>query len=172
MQLEDSIALIHHSIPGERNVWADLGCGDGLFTNALSHLLPEKSLIYAVDKNKTALRNVSVKAGIQLEKTTADFLHDEFPFKSISGILMANSFHYVKHKNVFIEKCFALFNGDAYFIIVEYDNNRTNLWVPYPISFSELKNFFLPYQYIADKLHEMPSRYRGKMYAAVIHKTA
>jgi ubiquinone/menaquinone biosynthesis C-methylase UbiE len=172
MQLEDSIALIHNSIPAERNTWADLGCGDGLFTIALSHLLPEKSLIYAVDKNKTALRNVSVKAGIQLEKVAVDFAHDELPFKSVSGILMANSFHYVKHKNVFIEKCFALFNGDAYFIIVEYDNSKANSWVPYPISFSELKNFFLPYQYITDKLHEMPSRYRGKMYAAVIHKTA
>jgi trans-aconitate methyltransferase len=172
MRLQDSIALIYHSIPAERNIWADLGCGDGLFTKALSQLLPDKSLIYAIDKNKTALENVSVKAGIWLEKVVADFVHDEFPFKSVSGILMANSFHYVKHKNAFVEKCFARFDSDAYFILVEYDNNKANPWVPYPVSFDTLKNFFASYNYTVEKLHEMPSRYRGKMYAALICKTA
>ncbi len=172
MQLEEAVQLIQHSIPVERNVWADLGCGDGLFTNALSQLLPEKSLLYAVDKNKNALKNVSVKAGMQLEKIVADFVHDEFPFKSVSGILMANSFHYVKDKNAFIEKCFTLSNDDTYFIIVEYDNNKSNPWVPYPINFNALKNFFASYNYVAEKLSEIPSHYRGKMYAALIHKAA
>src|SRR5947208_15714676 len=139
MQLEDAVLLIQHSIPTERNVWADLGCGDGLFTNALSTLLPEKSLLYAVDKNKNALRNVSIKPGIQLEKIIADFVHDEFSFRKVSGILMANSLHYVKDKNSFIEKCFTLFNGDAYFIIVEYDTSKANHWVPYPIDFDSLQ---------------------------------
>lgn len=171
MQLEAAVILIQHPIPSGRNIWADLGCGDGLFTNALSQLLPEKSLIYAVDKNKSALRNVSVKAGIQLEKIVADFVHHDFPFKTVSGILMANSFHYVKNKNAFIEKCFAFFNDDAYFIIVEYDNNNANPWVPYPVSFNDLRKFFAAYNYSVEKLHEMPSRYRDKMYAALIHKT-
>ncbi len=171
MQLEEAVLLIQHSIPSERNIWADLGCGDGLFTNALSQLLPEKSLIYAVDKNKSALKNVSVKAGIQLEKIATDFVYDQLTLKNISGILMANSLHYVKHKNIFIEKCFPLFYDSAYFIIVEYDNNNANPWVPYPVSFGDLKKFFSSYNYTTDKLHEMPSRFRGKMYAALIHKT-
>jgi ubiquinone/menaquinone biosynthesis C-methylase UbiE len=170
MQLEEALLLIQHSIPLHKNIWADLGCGDGLFTHALSHLLPEKSLIYAVDKNKTALKNVSVKPGIQLEKIVADFVHDELPFKTASGILMANSFHYVQHKNAFIEKCLAVFNNNAYFVIVEYDLNKANPWVPFPISFNDLKKFFSSYNFAVEKLHEMPSRYRGKMYAALIQQ--
>jgi ubiquinone/menaquinone biosynthesis C-methylase UbiE len=172
MQLKEALLLIQHSIPSEKNIWADLGCGDGLFTNALSHLLPEKSLIYAVDKNKSALRNVSVKPGIQLEKIVADFVYGELPFKSLSGILMANSFHYVQYKKIFIEKCLALFNSHAYFIMAEYDTNKANAWVPFPISFDDLKNFFSSYNLTVHKLHEMPSHYRGKMYAALIHTTA
>jgi hypothetical protein len=84
---------------------------------------------------------------------------------------MANSFHYVRHKNAFIEKCFSLFESDSYFVIVEYDNNKANPWVPYPIDFNSLEDFFFSYGYNVKKLHERPSRYRGKMYAALICKT-
>lgn len=81
MQLSEAVELIQHSIPQQKNVWADLGCGDGLFTNALSQLLADDSLIYAADKNKRALKNVEVRHNIILEKLVLDFVQDALPFK-------------------------------------------------------------------------------------------
>lgn len=170
MLLSQAISLIQHDVPKEKIVCADLGCGDGLFTNALSQLLPQESLIYAVDKSKRALKNVTVKEGIQLEKLALNFVEDNLPLKNLSAILMANSFHFIKDKNAFINKAFTWLNKDGYLIMVEYDIDRSSLWVPYPISYNNLKKFFANYNYTVEKLSETPSKYRGTIYSAVIQK--
>ena len=170
MQLSQAISLIQHPISKQKSSWADLGCGKGLFTNALSQLLKEGSLIYAVDKNKTALDHLTVKEEINLQKLTLDFVKDDLPFTDLSGVLMANAFHFVKDKNSFITKVFKCLDANRYLIIVEYDTNVANPWVPYPISFNELKSFFEPYNYSTEKLHQIPSRFRGSIYSAMIFK--
>jgi len=168
MLLSEAVLLLNHNISKEKSTWADIGCGDGLFTNALSQLLPAQSLIYAADKNKRSLNNVTVKEEIQLEKMVLNFVSEALPFTNLSGILMANAFHFVKDKHVFINKAFKCLQADGYFIIIEYNTDKSNLWVPYPISFNNLKNFFSAFDYNAEKLQEMPSRYHGKIYSAII----
>ena len=170
MLLSQAISLIQHDLSKDKAVWADLGCGDGLFTNAISQLLPQESLIYAVDKSKRALKNVIVKEGIQLEKLALNFVDDDLPLSNLSAILMANSFHFIKDKNAFIKKAFSWLNKDGYLIMVEYDTDRSSLWVPYPISFNNLKQFFANYNYAAEKLSETPSKYRGTIYSARVYK--
>lgn len=101
MQLNEAINLIQHPVTKEKTSYADLGCGDGLFTKALAQLLAPQSVIYAVDKSQTALNSFSVDANIQLQKINIDFVKDELPFKNLSGILMANSLHYVEVKMLF-----------------------------------------------------------------------
>jgi trans-aconitate methyltransferase len=170
MQLAQAVELIDHPAGQEENIWADLGCGDGLFTNALSQLLVDDSLIYAVDKNKTALNKVSVKDGIQLKKLELDFINNDLPLKYLSGILMANSFHFVRHKTGFIEKLLPCLNTSGYFLIVEYDTDAANTWVPYPVSFDSLKDFFAKFNYTTKKLHRIPSRYNGIIYSAIVSR--
>jgi trans-aconitate methyltransferase len=140
VQLNEAIHLIQHPITKEKAVYADLGCGNGLFTKALAQLLAPQSTIYAVDKNQPALNGFSVDSNIQLQKINIDFIKDEFPFKNLSGILMANSLHYVEDKNAFLLKAKASLAPGGYFIIVEYDTDKANHWVPYPISFSALQS--------------------------------
>lgn len=170
MQIQKALSLIQHTVSQHATTWSDLGCGNGLFTNALSQLLHEGSLIYAADKSRQALNAVVVKQGIQLEKLTLDFVNDELPFKDLSGILMANAFHFVKDKHAFISKLFNCLGKEGYFVIVEYDTNVGNTWVPYPISFNNLKIFFEAFNFATEKLNTVSSRYNGNMYSALIHK--
>lgn len=57
MELKDAVNLIgDNSIYQPANaVWADLGCGSGLFSYALANILPPGSTIYAVDKSNITL---------------------------------------------------------------------------------------------------------------------
>jgi len=58
----------------------------------------------------------------------------------------------------------------AYLLVVEYNTDTANRWVPYPVSFYNLKKFFETYSYVTEKLGLFPSRYQGNMYSAIIHK--
>lgn len=106
MDLKTAISLIQSSKikSNEPTNWADLGCGSGLFTKALSTLLEPGSKIAAVDKDASALKKVNVVSGIILEKLNADFVNEDLPLKNINGILMANALHFVKDKKIFMQK--------------------------------------------------------------------
>ena len=172
MQISHAIRLIDHHLKPGINTWADLGCGEGLFTKALSGFLPPDSLIYAVDTNKHALSKVSVKEGIALQVVELDFVKDTLPLNSISGILMTNSLHFVKDKQALIHKLTDYLCDDGYFLMVEYDTDTANHWVPYPVSFDSLKHLFAPFHYTASKLMQLPSRYHGMMYSAIVKKNS
>lgn len=169
MQLQEAVKLIYHLVKKKQTIYADLGCGDGLFTQALGQMLAPKSTLYAVDKDERALKHVSVTTGIELKKIALDFVNEPLPLKDLSGILMANSLHYVQDKYSFLLKTKAAMASDGYFIIVEYDNEKANRWVPYPIRFSELQNVFGKVGFTSvQKLQTYPSRYQGTMYSAII----
>ena len=55
---------------------------------------------------------------------------------------MANSLHYVKNKTDLLKKIKTCLNANGCFLIVEYDMEAANRWVPYPISFSSLTKLF------------------------------
>lgn len=65
MELSVAIKLIEKGVSrsGAPQMWADLGAGNGLFTNALSLLLPEASTIHAVELNAEALNLISSQLG-------------------------------------------------------------------------------------------------------------
>src|ERR1700704_757794 len=98
MDLETAISLIRSLNIKSKAVtnWADLGCGSGLFTKALSTLLQTGSKVAAVDKDASALKKVIVVHGISLEKLHADFINNDLPLQNLDGILMANALHFVK----------------------------------------------------------------------------
>ncbi len=105
MKLEEAAELLRNNITPKASIqsWADLGCGSGVFTQALANLLAQGSTIYAVDRNKTSLDKIHTNNNIRLEKLCRDFIKDQLP-GNLDGILMANSFHYVNNKNSFIKK--------------------------------------------------------------------
>jgi SAM-dependent methyltransferase len=173
MKLAEAISLITNKrILDKRAIWADLGCGTGLFTMALAHLLHPGSTIHAVDRNRAALNSLSPPPGIILEKLAMDFIHEELPFNHLDGILMANSLHYTEDKISLIRKLESCLKEDGLFLIVEYEINISSRWVPYPASYLTLKQLFEKLGWpLIEKLGEHPSVFqRGNIYSAVIRK--
>ncbi|MFZ0455326.1 MAG: class I SAM-dependent methyltransferase [Ignavibacteriaceae bacterium] len=173
MLLNDAIDLIRNDALSKTcaQTWADLGCGSGTFTKALANLLPDNSIIYAVDKNRSDLINVGRNEKIKVEKIDADFINDDLPL-NLDGILMANSLHYVEEKSPFIKKIEKNFKSDSLFLIVEYDMDISNHWVPFPLSYNSLKLLFENEGYNSiKKLKERASLYRRtNIYSALINK--
>ena len=167
MSDEDAISLIKKAVSAhEPQVWADLGCGSGTFTRALNSLLPAGSHITAVDREKQRLDLLNVGF------LRANFEHDDLKLSGLDGILMANAIHYVAEKATLIRKLEPMFAGLPRFVVVEYDTNRANPWVPFPITFEKLRDLFESLGYLkVGKLNEKPSAYNtGNMYCALIEK--
>lgn len=171
MQLTEAIELINHPEIGgqEKKVWADLGCGRGLFTKALASLLPPSSTIYAVDTQPSIAPNILTNK-TTIDVIRANFVNDTLALPKLNGVLMANSLHYVKDKKSFLSSL--QLADDPQFLIVEYDTLNANRWVPYPIDFSSLKQLFAGIGFLSiEKINERSSIYNeAKMYSALIRK--
>ena len=201
MELSKAIDLIKSGVNSPHpSAWADLGAGAGLFTRALATLLPNGSTIYAVDSNKSALEKIKAIDGIELIKIHADFetlsavqgagekierkpalsavegskakIERSRDLRFLDGILMANSLHFVKDKISFIKKAITWLKPDGCFVIVEYNTDKRNTWVPYPISFESAKEMFDSIGCQVKLIGEEKSKYNKEgMYAAVLNQT-
>jgi trans-aconitate methyltransferase len=164
MNQADAQALISKGIDTRKQQsWADLGCGTGTFTEALFHLLPAGSSIEAVDLQRQHL-------SIPVNFTRANFETDNLILPPLDGIMLANSLHYIKDKRKLIRKLESYFTKSSNFLIVEYNTDIANPWIPYPLSFQNLTTLFtgLGYEKIT-KLGERISVYkRAEIFAAMI----
>ncbi|WHZ06348.1 MAG: hypothetical protein OJF59_000101 [Cytophagales bacterium] len=150
--------------------WADLGCGSGVFTEALAAYLPNGSTITAIDK---AAQQVPKKMGdsVNVDFKIYDFEKDRLPLRQLDGILLANSFHFIRDKEALILKLEPCFTHHPTFLLVEYDRDQANPWVPYPIPFEKLKTLFTKLNYHQiEKIGTQKSAYGGAMYASLISK--
>lgn len=172
MTPEEAISLIKEAVPesDKPQRWADLGCGNGVFTNALANLLPEGSYIYAVDNTLQHLPTVMGNHGVGVEFIKADFEKAAFNFSDLDGILMANSLHYCKDKRSVLQKLDEYLSADKRFLIVEYDTAIANQWVPYPVDFAGLKDLFA--QFDTREIRKIAERRfifgQGNLYTAII----
>ena len=75
MTLKEAISLINSGLirPTGPVHWADLGCGEGLFTLALASLLPAGSVIYGVDKNNPLKKQTTVPYPLSFSSLTKLF---------------------------------------------------------------------------------------------------
>jgi ubiquinone/menaquinone biosynthesis C-methylase UbiE len=175
MEHVEAADLIRH--PGTYgvapSVWADLGAGSGTFTLALAELLPPYSIVHAMDRDHAALQQIpEVHRHVHIQRHIGDFVNDPLPENALDGILLANALHYVRDQQAFIVKAAACLKADGCFVIVEYDTDAANPWVPYPLSFASLKQLFTASGFASiTRLNERPSIYRrAVMYSALIRR--
>ncbi|WP_257666991.1 class I SAM-dependent methyltransferase [Parapedobacter tibetensis] len=170
MEIQEAIALIEPGVlrGATAQHWTDLGCGNGTFTYALAHLLSPGSSITAVDSLPQRLNKImGNRVSIQFQQS--DINLESFHLPKLEGILMANSLHYIQEKESLIKRLERYFNKEKQFLIIEYEANISNPWVPFPITFSKLSTLFDSLGYYAiTKINERPSSFGGSMYAALI----
>lgn len=170
IQEAESLIKTNEIKADKKSTWADLGCGSGLFTNALATILHKQSTIYAIDKDIAGFEYLTSYAAINIKLLKLNFEKDNLPLQHLDGIMMANSLHYVKDKRSFIEKIKKHFGDNGSFLIVEYDLETANPWVPYPVSFLTLKGLFKNSGFSSvQKISERPSSFRrANLYSAMI----
>ena len=99
----------------------------------------------------------------------ADFTATPLPWTGLDGILLANALHYVADQPAFLKSLAAAIHGRARFLIVEYDTDRANPWVPYPVSRMRLGTLAAGGRWTVRPLGTRPSIYRrAALYAALL----
>ncbi len=172
MTHQDAVALLDGlAFTGAPETWADLGCGDGTFTRALASLLPAGSTIHALDRDKEAFAGwPAAPAGVRIVPHVGDFTAPAWPFGGVDGVLMANALHYVPDQAGFLRMCVQRIRPPRRVVLVEYDTDAANPWVPYPLSRRRLAGLFagVGLAQVRD-LGRRPSRYRrAELYAVAM----
>ena len=172
MNHKDHVNLLQNGIPEKGGNWADLGSGTGAFTLALADLIGPAGKIYSIDKDQRALKDQEKAMrtnfpSIAVEYINADFTH-RLDLPKLDGIIMANSLHYVRHKDPILQLIRSYLRPGGRFILVEYNTDRGNMWVPYPLTYRTWEtlahqNGFTTTQLLAT----VPSRYFGEIYSAL-----
>ena len=140
MKHADHVGLLRPAnLPGG-GTWVDLGAGTGAFTLALRELVGDQAVIYAVDKNRDGLGDLEREYARRFGETRslrpfkADF-SDAIELPPLDGALMANSLHFVRNKAALLQRVRALLKPGGVLLLVEYNVDRGNAWVPFPCSF-------------------------------------
>jgi SAM-dependent methyltransferase len=161
-------------VRGGGGTWADIGAGEGAFTLALADLLGPGGRIVAVDRNGGALRvNAEAVAArfpaIELTTLVID-LTAALDLPPLDGLVAANSLHLVPRDRqvAVIRSLAAHLRPGAPFIVVEYDADRGNPWVPHPFSVQTWVRLAREAGLVdTTPLARVPSRFLGAIYSAV-----
>ena len=153
--------------------WADLGAGTGAFTLALAELLPAGSTIHAVDRDGGSLDELAARFAARrfsdrtrLETHVADFRHD-LGLSGLDGVVMANSLHFVKDKAPVLARVRGMLRPEGTLLLVEYDADRGNTWVPYPLSFETWRGIAVASGFSEPRLLDAKkSRFLSRLYSA------
>ena len=144
MQHPDHVALLRAGVPGPGGAWADFGSGRGAFTLALAELIGPGSTIHSVDRDAGALREqarlmAELFPGVTLRTIQADFTRALAPsIPALDGLVMANALHYVTNRNKpsVVRLLKGYLKPGGRWLMVEYNVDRGNPWVPHPLSFA------------------------------------
>ena len=167
MDRADLVALLRDGVVTKGGRWADLGAGEGAFTFALADLLGPGAQITAIDRDSGALRRLASAAGAQIETAVADFTRP-LNLSGLDGVVMANSLHFVRDKPQVLAAVRDLLRPGGTLIVVEYETDRGNPWVPHPFSFRTWEDMAANAGFEKTRLlHRHPSRHFGSMYSAV-----
>lgn len=171
MDHRDHVFLLGKGAAKAGEVWADFGSGQGAFTFALAELLWPEGEIYSVDKDRRGLQRqeqamVNRFPGLKVHYLERNFSQPiELP--PLDGLVVANALHFYKKKDAIIQLLRSYLRSGGRFIVVEYNTDKGNHWVPHPFSYQSWRE-------LADRnglvrtemLQTAPSSFLGEIYSA------
>jgi SAM-dependent methyltransferase len=172
MDHQDHVMLIRDGVEGAGPRWLELGAGDGAFTLALADLLGEAADITPLDRDRAALRRLEVRVPDRFPGRMVRPLHADFtatlPPGPFDGVLAANSLHFVRDALPILRAIHERLVAGGRLVLVEYDADQGNPWVPYPISSRRWATLARDAGFDGPRvLHRVPSRFLGAIYGAV-----
>lgn len=172
MNHTDHVDLLRDGIPGPGGTWADLGAGTGAFAFALAELLGPRGVIFSVDRDRLALSQLRARTrarsrACDIRVVVADFTGPlELP--ALDGIVMANSLHFLEDKEPFLRTARARLGASGRLILVEYNVDTGNRWVPYPVSYAAWEKMARRCGFSATRLIGVkPSSFLREVYSAL-----
>ncbi len=177
MNHQDHVNLLRGGVAAPGGMWADLGSGTGAFTLALADLIGPAGVIYSVDSDAGALRAQEQALRAPFPATAVHYLHADFTRRldlpPLDGVVMANALHFLRHKDPALGLIRGYLQPGGRLILVEYNVDQGNPWVPYPLSYATWealarKNGFAQTRLLATR----PSRFLGQIYSAVSEQAA
>jgi len=177
MNHADHLSLIREGVPGPGGIWGEFGSGRGAFTLALAELIGPTGIIHSVDKNDRALNDQEqaiqrrfAELAPRMHYLTADYTQ-RLDLPPLDGILIANALHFQRDKKPLFKLIQNYLSPGGCLILVEYNIDRGNPWVPYPISFNEWEDLAQECGFVGTKmLGVRPSRTMREIYSAVSNK--
>ena len=172
MDHPDHVRLIRDGVTGAGMSWADLGSGGGAFTMALADLLGPAGRIVSIDRDADAVRNQARQMAqrfpaVAVDQRLADF-REPLDLHGLDGIVMANSLHFVRDKAPVLANVRGYLRDGGRLILVEYDADKGNPWVPFPLSFETWRVVAAEAGFDdTTRLASIPSRFLGSIYSAL-----
>jgi SAM-dependent methyltransferase len=172
MTHDDHVRLLRAGISGLGGVWADLGSGTGAFTLALADLLGPGGTIYSVEQDRGALREQERSMRARFPDRAVTYLAADFTYPlelpPLDGIVMANSLHYQRDKAPVLRLVHGYLKPGGRLVLVEYNADRGNPWVPYPLSYPTWEALAARSGFVGTRLlATVPSRFLREMYSAL-----
>ncbi|MGA2763650.1 MAG: class I SAM-dependent methyltransferase [Spirochaetia bacterium] len=171
MTQEDHLALLRGGVDGKPGAWADLGSGTGAFTIALATLMGGEGRILSVDTDARALREQERAIRAQFPRLHIELAARDFTGLSdvprLDGVVMANSLHFQRDAEAVLKKVLGWLRPGGSLVVVEYDVEIPNPWVPHPLPFSRFVGVATAAGFTGPHLLETrPSRYHRRVYSA------
>lgn len=172
MDHPDHVGLIRDGVAGVGRRWLELGAGRGAFTLALADLLGPGADIVAIDRDRgdlAVLASTMSRRFPEADLTTVvgDFSRPLPVEAGFDGLLAANSLHFVRDPGAVIDSARPLLRPGARIVVVEYDSDSGNPWVPYPFSYATWQEIAARTGLLDTRLvGRVPSRFLGAIYAA------
>lgn len=177
MDHHDHVNLLRDGVTASGGIWADFGSGGGAFTLALADLLGPGAAIYSIDRDERTLREQQRQMqrrfpGVDVHYLTADFTRP-LDLPPLDGLVMANSLHFHRDKLPILRQMRRYLKPGGVFLLVEYNTDRGNRWVPHPLSYPTWEALARDAGLRQTvKIAAHPSRFLGEIYAAASRSDA
>lgn len=139
---------------------------------ALADLIGTGGVIHSIDRDGRALRQQADEMSRRFPDITLYTHESDFTrpldLPPLDGIVMANSLHFIRDKRPLLQQLRGYLKPNGRFLLVEYDTDRGNPWVPHPLSYPTWEKLARESGFKhTELLATVPSRFLGRIFSAV-----